>query len=131
MAKPTRKNLSELELEVLRYLASAGPRTVREAAEGFGAANGYARTTVLTIMERLRQKGYVTRENKSGAFRYSSSVGPGELMRGVVGRFVARALGGSVSPLVAYLTENPHLSDKEIEQLRLLVESLSKEVGQR
>ena len=119
-----RKDLSDLELEVLRYLASAGPRTAREAAEEFGEANGYARTTVLTLLERLRQKGYLSRSKVEGVFRYRSLVTTEELMRGVVGRFVQRSLGGSVSPLVAFLSQNKKLSDEELAELRRLVDTM-------
>ncbi len=124
MSGTKRKNLSDLELELLRYLASSGPRTAREAAEGFGEANGYARTTVMTLLERLRTKGYLTREKVEGVFRYSSKLNSGELMRSVVGRFVQHALGGSVSPLVAFLAENPRLSDAEVAELRRLVDEI-------
>ncbi len=124
MAGTTRKNLSDLELELLRYLAASSPKTAREAAEEFGEPGGYARTTVMTLLERLRQKGYLTRAKVDGVFRYSSRVTSGELMRSVVGRFVQRALGGSVSPLVAFLAESPRLTDAEIAELRRLVDEL-------
>jgi predicted transcriptional regulator len=119
-----RKELSDLELEVLRYLAGAGSKTAREAADEFGEANGYARTTVLTLLERLRQKGYLSRSKVEGVFRYQSRVSSDELMRGVVGQFVQRSLGGSVSPLVAFLSQNRRLSDEELAELRCLVDSM-------
>lgn len=119
-----RKQLSDLELEVLRYLAESGPRTAREAADEFGEANGYARTTVLTLLERLRQKGYLSRAKVEGVFRYRSILTPEELMSGVIGRFVQRSLGGSVSPLVAFLSQNRKLSDEELAELRRLVDSM-------
>ena len=98
--------------------------SVREVAEGFGAEHGYARTTILTVMERLRTKNYVTREKLDGIFLYSSALSQGELMRGVIQKFVSKALGGSVSPLVAYLAEEQELSDVEIAELRKLVDGL-------
>lgn len=124
MAENSRKSLSELELNLLRNLASSEGMTVREVAEGFGEQNGYARTTILTVMERLRTKGYVTRKKKASVFVYSSALTQSDLMRNVVGGFVSKALGGSVSPLVAYLAEDGDLSDEEIARLRQLVESL-------
>jgi predicted transcriptional regulator len=118
------KTLSDLELELVRHVLASGPLTVREAAEGFGEPRGYARTTVSTLLERLREKRYLKRAKKDGVYVYSSVLSQGELMRTVVGRFVDRALGGSVSPLVAFLTENPSLTDREVEELRRLVEGL-------
>jgi predicted transcriptional regulator len=124
MAASTKKNLSDLELELLRFLAVSGPKSARAAAEEFGEPNGYARTTVMTLLERLRQKGYLDRSKVAGVYVHSSKLTPGELMRNVVGRFVQRALGGSVSPLVAFLAENPKLTDAEIAELRRLVDEL-------
>ena len=124
MESERRKSLSELELNLLRYLAARQAMSVREVAEGFGADHGYARTTILTVMERLRTKNYVTREKLDGIFLYSSALSQGELMRGVIQKFVSKALGGSVSPLVAYLAEEQELSDVEIAELRKLVDGL-------
>ncbi|MCH7904411.1 MAG: BlaI/MecI/CopY family transcriptional regulator [Armatimonadetes bacterium] len=124
MESEHRKSLSELELNLLRYLAARDAMSVREVADGFGADHGYARTTILTVMERLRKKNYVTREKLDGIFLYSSALSQGELMQGVIRKFVSKALGGSVSPLVAYLAEEQELSDVEIAELRKLVDGL-------
>ncbi|MCH9024198.1 MAG: BlaI/MecI/CopY family transcriptional regulator [candidate division Zixibacteria bacterium] len=98
-------------------------------ADGFGEENGYARTTILTLMERLRKKKYVTRKKLDGVFVYASSLSQTELMQNVIGRFVNKALGGSVSPLVAYLSEEQELSDVEIAKLREFVANLDKDGG--
>ena len=124
-----RKSLSDLELNLLRYLAARQAMTVREVADRFGEDHGYARTTILTLMERLRKKGYVTRKKLRGVFVYSSALSQTELMQGVVRSFVSKALGGSVSPLVAYLAEEQELSDVEIAKLRELVAGLDKDGG--
>lgn len=124
MESEHRKSLSELELNLLRYLAARKAMSVREVADGFGTEHGYARTTILTVMERLRTKNYVTREKLDGIFLYSSALSQGELMQGVIQKFVSKALGGSVSPLVAYLAEEQELSDVEIAELRKLVDGL-------
>lgn len=119
-----RKPLSDLELDLLRTLAESDGLTVREMADRFGQEHGYARTTVFTLLERLRKKEYVTREARDGGFVYTSALSQSELMRSVVGKFVRRALGGSVSPLVSYLVEQGELSDEELRRLQGLVEQL-------
>ncbi|MBP7149533.1 MAG: BlaI/MecI/CopY family transcriptional regulator [Acidobacteria bacterium] len=116
--------LGEQELALLRFVAGHGPLTVAEAVERFGQPRGLARSTVLTMMERLRQKGYLTRRRQQGVYRYASPVGADELLRGVVAEFVDRALGGSLTPFVAYLTESRELTDEERAELERLVERL-------
>src|SRR5260370_8926596 len=100
MSKPA---LGALQLEVLRFLSERGPLTVGEAAARFGEPRGLARTTVLTVMERLREKGYLSRRKEDGVFRYTACAAKAELLRGLVRDFVETALAGSVSPFFAYL----------------------------
>ena len=87
------------------------------------------RTTVLNIMERLRKKGYLTRKKADGLFQYSPRVPKTELLRNLVRDFVSKALGGSVSPFVAYLADEASMSKEEIAQLRKVVRELEKPEG--
>jgi predicted transcriptional regulator len=118
------KAVGEQELSVLRYVAEHGPVTVGEVAERFGEAQGLARSTILTVMERLRKKGHLTRRKVEGVFQYSSPVPATELLRGVVGDFVERTLSGSLSPFVTYLAEAEDVSEEEIQQLQDVVARL-------
>lgn len=118
------KALSDLELALLRYLATNNGATARDIADGFGKANGYARTTVHTLLDRLRKKGYVTREQSEGTFVYATALPQSELMGAVVAKFVKKALGGSVSPLVSYLVQQGEFSDEELAQLEGLLEQI-------
>jgi predicted transcriptional regulator len=43
---------SPAEWEVLQYILERAPIPVRDVAARFGETHGYARTTVLTLMER-------------------------------------------------------------------------------
>lgn len=124
MDKPS---LGELELGVLRYISDAGSATVRDVAEGFGEPRTLARTTILTVMERLRKKGYLLRSMQDGVYRYTPGVSAAQVTHGLVKEFVDRSLAGSLSPFVAYLTEVKNLSAEEIAALRRLVDSLDDE----
>ncbi len=105
-------------------MAEHGPRTVGQVVEGFGEPRGLARSTVLTMMERLRQKGHLDREQVDGVFRYASPVEASDLLRGAVRSFVERTLAGSVSPFVAYLAENAEVSADQLAELEELVSRL-------
>jgi predicted transcriptional regulator len=118
------RSIGDQELALLRYVAEQGEATVGQAAEGFGAPRGLARSTVLTMMERLRAKGYLERRQAEGVYRYATRATAGELLYGVVRDFVDRTLGGSVSPFVAYLTETEEVSDEELAELERLVAKL-------
>ena len=109
--------IGEQELALLRYVADVGGATVGEVAEVFGRDRQLARSTVLTMMERLRKKGRLVRRLTGGVYRYRAHATSKELLHGAVERFVERHLGGSVSPFLAYLSESHELSDDEIREL--------------
>ncbi len=119
-----RKTIGDQELALLRWVAGRDGATVGEAAEGFGLPRGLARSTVLTMMERLRKKGHLLRAKVEGVYRYSSPASPREVLRSVVETFVEQTLGGSVSPFVAYLAESGEVSDEELRELEELVARL-------
>jgi predicted transcriptional regulator len=123
---PQKKALGTTEIEVLRYLGDHPKSTVGETADHFARTSGQARTTILTIMERLRGKGYLTRKQAEGVYRYSAKRAKGELLRGLVKTFVDKTLGGSVSPVVAYLAEEGPVTDDDLAQLKQLVRDLER-----
>lgn len=118
------KTVGDQELALLRHVAESGPSTVGEVVESYGEPRGLARSTVLTMMERLRQKGHLEREQVDGVYRYVSPVSEDDLLRGAVRTFVQKTLAGSVSPFVAYLTETAEVSDGELADLEELVARL-------
>lgn len=120
-----RGGIGQAELEVLKYIQDHHPVTVRQVADHVRATKGQTRTTVLNVMARLVRKGYLTRRKADGGvFAYSPRVGKADLLRGLVGDFVSRALGGSLSPFVAYLAQDARLTDDDLAQLRDLVRTL-------
>ncbi|BCS34267.1 methicillin resistance protein [Luteitalea sp. TBR-22] len=120
----TPKRPGEQELALLTWLADHPAITVGEVADQYGAARGLARSTVLTMMERLRKKGHLTRRRVQGLFRYSAGAGPDAVLKEAVGSFVSRTLGGSVSPFVAYLSDDAEVTPEELAELEALVARL-------
>lgn len=114
-------------MAVLQYVADHAPVAARDAAEGIGQEKNLARTTVLTVLERLRQKGYLTRRRRDGIFHYSPRESQAELLKNLVGQFIDKTLGGAVSPVVAYLTEHRQISDSDLADLEKLVGELKAE----
>jgi predicted transcriptional regulator len=118
-----RKSIGDQELALLRHLGQRGEASVGDVAAQFGEKRGLARSTVLTMMERLRAKRFLRRRRLDGVFRYSAA-GGGDAMQGVVDAFVERTLQGSVAPFVAWMSERAEVSDAELAALEALVEKL-------
>ena len=116
--------LGSTEIEVLRYLGDYPALSVGDVADYFAQTTGQARTTILTIMERLRKKGYLTRKQVGGVYHYSPKIAKQVLLRGLVKSFVDTTLAGSVSPFLAYLSEGGPVSEDELTQLKRLIRDL-------
>jgi len=121
MKKPP---LGEQELEVLSFVTDHAPISIGAVAQHFAETQGLARTTILTVMERLRKKAYLTRKQQDGVFLYSPAVTKAELLGGLVQDFVEKTLSGSVSPFVAYLARANNITDQEIVQIKQMLEEL-------
>ena len=121
------KTIGDQELALLQHIAESGDASVGEVAAGFGEARGLARSTVLTMMERLRAKAYLTRtqvDGGVGVFRYSTTARQDDVVRNAVGSFVEKTLQGSVSPFVAWMSQRTEVSDNELAELEALVATL-------
>jgi predicted transcriptional regulator len=113
--------LGQLELEVLRYFSEHGPLTVGEASAHFAEERGSARSTIQTIMDRLRRKKLLDRHEAGGVFVYSAAAASKLVPSQQVKDFVARNLGGNISPLIAFLAESKGLTEAEAAILERLV----------
>ena len=117
-------SLGEQEMQILRFISEGTHFTVRDVAEHFEKEKGLARTTILTVMERLRKKGLLGRTKIDGVFQYSIKVEQSEIMQDKVSHFIEQTLGGSVSPLFNYLFNSSKLTEKEMQQLKEIAEKL-------
>src|SRR5271154_316603 len=125
-------HLGPLGQGVLGALGARGNATVRELVE-----DGYqdlAYTGVMTTLDRLFKKGFLTRAEEGRAFRYAPRFSREELHREAAGHAFRQLLDASpasslpLSFLVEILGERdaPLLDD-----LRKLVERKRRELGQR
>jgi len=113
-------------MEILQYVLENAPVTVRVVADHFGQTKGLARTTVLTVMEKLREKGHLKREASTGGYLYAPNVPKAEMQRNLIATFVERSLGGSLSPFVAYLADRAVLNDAEMAEVNRLLQKLER-----
>ena len=129
MGKRKRKsspNVGKEELAVFRFVQQNAPATVREVSDHF-ADQGKARTTILTVMERLREKGLLQRQKSAGAFKYEPTKESSSIVDSLIGSFFSDVLGGSLAPFMAYMSDSVELSSEEIQELKEMVGQLEKE----
>lgn len=122
--------LGELELEVLKTIWQHQPCSVQHIAGIFGKRKGCARTTVLTVMQRLHAKGFLKRRKVAGVFQYSSTQTRRQVVSSLISQFLDKVLDGSAAPFVAYLTETKDLSRQQVAALREIARQLGNEEGE-
>ena len=116
--------LGPLERRVMERLWVAGPQSVSEVVEALnaGRTRNLAYTTVMTVLVRLFEKGYVARERELRHYRYEAAfnessleaqVGRRELGR-LIDRYGIDSVAGFAADLVA-------LESPLVEGLRSLV----------
>jgi predicted transcriptional regulator len=117
-------NVGRAEMDILRYILDHHPVTVRSVSDFVAETKGHTRTTVLNVMERLRQKGYLKRDLVDGIYNYAPTAPKSQMQLSLVRDFVNLSLGGSLRPFMVYLTEQAEVSDQEIDELKELVSGL-------
>jgi predicted transcriptional regulator len=122
-----RPGLGKAEWEILRYVVEHHPVTVREVADYAAQTQGLARTTILTVMERLRKKRYLMRRKKEGVYKYSPNLPLSEIIQNLITQFVENTLHGAMSPFFVYLSNSGKVSNQELDELKKLVEDLEKQ----
>jgi predicted transcriptional regulator len=126
------RQLGPLEQRMLDGLWARGSATVRELVER--GCQDLAYTTVMTTLDRLFKKGYLTRSEDGRAFRYAPRFSREELHRQAAGHAFRQLLDASpasslpLSFLVEILGER---DEQLLEDLRRLVDRKRRELGQR
>jgi len=80
-----------------------GEGTVRDIHRQLGASRRRAYTTIMTIMDRLSQKGIVTRRKVGRAYRYQANLSANDARVSAVEKIVAGFFDGSAEALAAHL----------------------------
>ena len=91
-SKPEGLPLGRLELELMRILWSRGETSVRDAVSQLERPLAY--TTVMTTLDRLYKKGFLSRRMLDRAFFYNAQMTREEWERKRAENIVARFLAG-------------------------------------
>ncbi|HUJ41198.1 MAG TPA: BlaI/MecI/CopY family transcriptional regulator [Candidatus Acidoferrales bacterium] len=97
-------DLAPLELDCMSRLWALGEATVREIRDNLAATRPRAYTTILTIMDRLAHKGFVTRRKMGRAFLYLPNLTLDEARGRAIARVVEHFFEGSYETMANYLS---------------------------
>jgi predicted transcriptional regulator len=113
------KGIGPLEAQVLRAVSEvAHPVTVREVCDRLVKDGYFAYQGVLNCMNRLTQKGILSREERQGAYLYHALVDIEELTAQVMENVLGH-MGGQLDRVICRMLHiDPDEGAKEIARLR-------------
>ena len=118
------ESISEAESAVLMVLWDGGPATAEDVLAALATLRGWQASTVKTLLGRLLKKGAVRAEKDGRRFIYSPTLTREEWLSQESESLLNRLYGGRVAPLVAHFSRHRKLSERDIRELKRLVQEL-------
>ncbi len=119
--------LGELETAVMEVLWRESALTVNQVEERLQQRRQIAHTTVLTTLDRMHRKGYLTREKSGKAFVYAPRYSRAEFERGLAQEVLGALLGGLSEPVLSTFVDLVGKDEAKLEQLEQLIRQKRKE----
>ena len=119
--RKTTKQLTPLELEIMKVLWDAGPSTVQTVQEAL-TDRKLAYTTVQTMLNVLVRKGKASRTLADRAYRYRAAITREKATGNTVRDVIERLFGGSPEALVMSLVETKQLTPETLKRLQRIAE---------
>ena len=122
-------NLSNSEWYVLDCLWERAPMTVMELVAALGQRLGWAKSTTITTLRRMEDKGLVRCTVEGRAKHYIPAIQRDQAVRRETRSFLDKVYRGSVGLMMSALAEDQALSKAEIDELYEILRKA--EEGQR
>lgn len=128
----TPQDVTEAELALLRQLWDQGSATIRQLADEQYPRGGTAQyATVQKLLERLEEKGYVSRDRRTNVHVFAAAVHREDLIGRRLKAIADTLCDGSVAPLLSHLVRADALSVDDRRSLRELIAKLDQESPRR
>jgi BlaI family penicillinase repressor len=123
MARPTTKELTERELEVMQTYWQQGEATAAQARDRLAAVGlDRAYVTVANLVRALSDKGFLQQTNGERPFSYRPARSFEEVSHSLVRDLVTRVFQGSREQLLLNVLKRRRLTTKERTLLREILE---------
>ncbi len=119
--------LTEAEWQVMECLWADAPQTGRAIIDALHKTTGWSRSTTLTLLRRLEDKGAVSAESEDGVKRYRPQVAREDAAVQETEHLLERVYQGSVSMMVSSLVKKQTLSQEEIDKLYAILREVEEE----
>ncbi len=124
MQRKSLTHLGETEMEVLHHVWDLGEATVADVRERILEDRDVAYTTIMTVMKKLAEKGYLTYHKEGRSYVYEPAQQPNEVQHSLLQRLMEKVFNGSPSALVQTLVQREDLSDAERREILDIIDAL-------
>lgn len=111
------KKLSDAELDVMLAVWQNRPPVLRSDLEEQLKSHNWADTTVLTLLSKLVEKGYLSLERQGRRNLYTPLVSERDYRRWANRSFLGKMYQSSLRCMVASLVESSDLTDRDLQEL--------------
>ena len=120
--KTSIKRLPDGEFTILKVIwRLPNPTTSAQIMEKLGEDNHWKPQTLLTVLARLTEKGFLESVRKGRERQYTAIISEDEYLEVETSDFLKRYSGHSMGGLVKTLFSSNSLSDNELDELRSLL----------
>lgn len=123
MSKKAKQQPSDLELQVLSVLWENEPLTVRQVRELMPDGKERAYTTVLSVMQLMGKKGFITHKSDGVRHVYRSVVKKRDVLSPMLRGMVQNFFRGSPAAVMQHLLEGSDVSSEELAEVRQVLEA--------
>jgi len=113
--------LSGAQLEIMSVIWTRGEATVTEVWEKINRRRPVARTTIMTLMSRLEEKGWLKHREVTPTYIYSATRSKEQSVGEIISGVVDKVFAGSTENLVMSLLDQKKVSRKELARLREII----------
>ena len=121
--------LSASEWNVLNCLWADSPRTVMQLVAELERSVGWAKSTTITTLRRMEEKGLVQAEQSGRGKSYTPAVERERAVTAETRSFLDRVYQGSVGLMMSAMAQRRELSAGEVAELRAILDQM--EGGER
>ena len=121
-SKPT-----DVELKILDVLWRQGPRTVRQVHNELAAERDTGYSTTLKMMQVMREKGLITRDDSVRPQLYRSAETQEHTQLCMLDDLAQRAFGGSAASLMMRMISADRVSAEDLEKMQELINKAREE----
>jgi BlaI family penicillinase repressor len=114
--------ISDAEWSVMKVVWKQAPITAKQVVVALETQTTWKPKTIHTLLSRLVQKGALGYEKRGREYVFEPLVDAAHCVREASRSFIRRVFDGELAPLLACMLEDGKLSDKEVAELRRILE---------